>query len=399
MGVAVVLAGACQSSGNTKGTTAPTSAPTAALTASPSLTPATGPLLVYTKEVRQANAGSRRWPTLEVVTYDIGAKRQLASFEVGEVGEYPNNVIVVGNKLAANLEQRIVLYNLDGSDPRELRRAPAGGSIIGIGASRDGTKIALAEQTDPLCDPECRPYADITSVVFLDVVSGQELPVVPQSAPGFADFRGQAWVLTWRDDGEGVVVHGATYSEQPGGTATVLLDGSVRTHDLRGYVFLAPNGRYAAHGFDLPCMNVIGHGVSLRDLDAEVDLASVQDDGLVFGPAEWSPDSTQYLYSAYAARPSTSGGLCPESAEGPLQWHLLHVDGSPPSPVPDPQALRDRWYGDRRVEFRCDGRPVLYANCFDEQGIAQPVDIYIADTKVDSGLDVRIIGYIQGSNM
>jgi hypothetical protein len=355
---------------------------------------------VYTKEVRQANAGSRRWPTLEVVTYDIGAKRQLASFEVGKVGEYPTDVIIVGNKLAANLEQSIVLYNIDGSSPRELRAAPPGDSIIGVGASRDGTKLALAEQTDPLCDPQCRPYAHITSVVFLDVVSGQELLVVPQSAPGFAGFRGQAWVLTWRDDGKGVVVRGATYSEQPGGTATVLLDGSVRSHDLRGSEFVAPNGRYAAHGFDLPCMNVIGHGVSLRDLDAEVDLASVHEDGLVFGPGEWSPDSTGYLYSTYATQPSAYQTPClGEYVQGSFQWHLLHVDGSPPSPVPDPEALRDQWYGAARPKLRCGDRVVLYPSCTDERGVDHALDLYFGDTRVDSGMDIRVLGYIQEPGM
>jgi len=327
MGTTLVVAAACHSSGDAQPSTGlstrqavaitavPTAAPTpvhaaspaAAPTASPGVSaspaPRTGPLLVYTKEVRMIMAGGRGWPTLEVATYDVGAKRQLASFEVGKVGEYVLDVIVVGNKAAANLQERIILYDLDGSNPRELRRAPAGGSIVGVGASRDGTMLALAEYTDPLCNPQCRPYADITSVVFLDVASGRELLVVPQSTPGFAGFRGQAAVITWRGDGRGVVVEGYTYSEAPGGTATVLLDGTVLTHDLGDY------------------------------------------------------------------------------------------------PVPAPEPLRDWWYGDRGVKILCNGAVVpppytSYMYC-PGGGINQPVDLYVADTKVDSGMDIRILGYIQ----
>ena len=337
---------------------------------------------------------SRAWPTLAIATYDVSAKRQVASFEIGDVGEYPIDVIIVGNKLAVNLEQRIVLYNLDGSDPRELRKALPGGSIIGVGASRDGTKLALAEQTGPLCDPECRPYADVTSVVFLDVASGQELLVVPQSAPGFAEFRGQAWVFTWRDDGKGVVVHGATYSEQPGGTATVLLDGSVRTHEVDGYV--SPNGRYTAiGGYITDCPLETEHEIALRALDTGGLLSSVHDDSVNFQLQEWSPDGTELLYQTYLVRANPNGSRCKIVDETTVRWYVLRTDGSPPSPVPDPEALRDQWYGAARPKLLCGDHVVLYPHCSDERGIAQPVDIYIADTKVDSGMDIQILGYIQ----
>lgn len=426
-GTAIVLAGACCSSGGTEGTTAPvapptvvsttgrtvvptgvptaapTPAPTAASVASPS-PPAADQLVVYTKQVRMTNAYLPRYPfeidTYDIVTYDVGADSRLSSFQVDKPPGPPSDITLVGDKIAVNLKQRVVLYNVDGSGASELRAAPPQGSILSVAASPDGTKLALAEQTGPLCDPKCRPYAQITSLVFLDVASGQELLVMPQSSPAFATFRGQADGLTWRDDGSGIVVQGSTASESPGGTATVLLDGWMRTHDLRGSDFVAPNGRYAAHGFDLGCENVSGHGVSLRDLDSEVDLASVHDDSLVFEPGEWSPDSTGYLYSTYATQPSASQPPClQEYVQGSFQWHLLRIDGSPPLPVPDPEALRDQWYGAARPRLLCGDRVVLYPYCTDERGATQAVDLYFGDTKVDSGTDIQILGYVQQPNM
>lgn len=399
MGVAFVLAAACQGSGGTGGT----SPPTAVLSAIPSPHAAPGPSLVYTKRVGLTDASGRRWPTLEVVTYDVGAKRELASFEVGKVGEYPVDVILAGDKVIVNLEQRIVLYNTDGSSRRELRTAPPGGHVIGIGASPDGSKLALAEQVARKCEPRCPPYADITSVAFLDVASGQELRAVPQSAPGFAGFRGQAAVFTWRDDGTGAVVQGYTYSEAPSGTATVLLNGTVLTHEIGDYPLVSPNGRYAAvRGPTTICSlssPIEQHEVSVRELESGGLLSSVHDDTLNLQWQEWSPDGTQLLYQTYSLRPDPGGSPCKLQDENTVRWYVLRVDGSPPSPVDDLEVLRDRWYGDRRVKFLCDDRFVLYPYCPDERGIGQAVDLYVGDTKVDSGMDIRIIGFIEEAGM
>jgi len=378
--VALALAG-CGGSG--KG-----ASPSAAATAS-----WTGPLLVYTKQVRETETTDRLWPAIEVVTYDIGAKRKVASFEIGGVGEYPSEVVTAGNKIVANLEQRAVMYDIDGSSPRVLREAAPGGYVIGIGASADGTKLAL---TEARAGAQGGDWVTGTDIVVLDIASGEEILTVQQSAPGFAGFIGQAGTITWRDDGSGFVVQGYTYSEYPGGTSTVMLDGSVRTHALQDWVLAAPDGRYVEHGARAPVCESIGKSeIVLRDLDSEADLASVQGEGSILVPREWSPDSKELLYSAYAALPADGREWCslrPDPASE--SWYILRVDGSPPEPVSDVRAVYQRWYGDQHVRFRCLGEFRRDRWCSDEQGRMQPVEVWVGDTMVGSGVEVEVVGFI-----
>ena len=99
----------------------------------------------------------------------------------------------------------------------------------------------------------------------------------------------------------------------------------------------------------------------------------------------------------YGSRPSWSRRCCwwgpRERRPGPRRY-LLRVDGSPPGPVSDVRIVYERWYGDRYFEFRCFGEVRRDEWCLDEEGVRQPVDIYVGDTWVDSGMDARVIGFV-----
>lgn len=367
-------------------------APTAAPSVRPSPSAAMGSFLVYTREVRSTEGPSRRWPTWEVVTYDLDAKRELASFEIGTEGEYPHQVVIAGDKLIANLEWRVVQYDIDGSNPRVLRQVPEGGEIFWVAVSPDATTLALTEAPKNIFQPD-----SIFSVAFLDIASGEELLAVTQTREAFAGFGGHVGTITWREDGSGVAIYGWVHAGRPGGTATVLLDGTVTVHHLTGWPCISQNGLYAWHGPTastcMPECFPLNDELILRDLTSDTDILSLSESGLILHPHEWSPDGTEALYATYSTMPSEEQPDCFEHDPSTARWFLLHLDGLQTEPV-DRETVLDRWYGDHRVRFRCLGEPVDYGTCTTERGDETDVEIYVGDTKVGTGRDVCITGFI-----
>ena len=117
------------------------SRPTAAAPETAAAAPA-GDLLVYTREKRIESTGGRSFAVLEVVTYDIAREREASAFEVGGINAYPQQIVLAGRKIVANLESNIVSYDLDGAKAAVLRQAVPEGHFIGIAASDDGTMVA-----------------------------------------------------------------------------------------------------------------------------------------------------------------------------------------------------------------------------------------------------------------
>ncbi len=364
---------------------------------------AVGPLLVYTREVRDSDRVGRSWPTLEVVTYDLGAGAEVASFEVGGMGSFPKQVLLAGRELVVGLAHTLNAYALNGALMRTLREAwPDGmdkyGRLSGMAVSPDGTKLAISE----------RPVGEDRfdrQIVFLDVATGDELLVVPSDHEGFEGISDLIEPSVWRDDGLGVVVRVITSMEGGARLATVMLDGTVRLHETTGFAYPAPSGRRAAHGpGSLGCMFISGHTVTLTDLDTGAVLAAVEDETLSFLPWEWSPDSTELLYQA---RPFPSDPEEVEACEWPSaepQWFLLDIDGGAPQPINDPLEARARWYGERSVTFTCLGvqQPGWYGrftltlrppdDCL--QGSEPPAEIIAGGEAIGSGRALRVLGFI-----
>lgn len=397
----LVLVAACGAASKQAASTAmPASA-----TAGPVETRSTGAELVYAAY----SVASQGLVERNVIAYDLASGRQLSSFEVGTEEDQALQVVLAGRRVVANLTHRIVSYALDGSDPRELRRAPDGGYFIGIGASLDGTKLALTEQEADLCattpDPTtgvkmCRSYADFTSVAVIDPGDGHELMHVPQSDSRLSGYAGQLALISWRADGRGFAVSGYTYSEAPGGLATVMLDGSVRLDAEATYGRLAPNAHYLARGeFSYICGlggAVEQHELSIRNLDGGRMLVSLQDAVLNFGPMEWSPDSAEYLYRTY--RLNDDGKGCKVEDPSSIAWHTVRMDGSPPADEADPYSVRRRWYGDRVIEFRCEGQPALTYWCVSTSpsppGGYVPSDVYVGGRLIGSAEQFELLGFL-----
>lgn len=375
-----------------------------AIVAAPTTGPRTaGPLIVYAK---QNPAGGGDPSARTIVAYDLGARREAASFNVAGVSQIPR---LASRRIIVNLSRSIMSYAFDGSDGRELRRAPDDDHIIGIGVSPDETKVAVTEQRGEPCGPPdpatgtgtCRGYRAVTFIVVIDAADGRELLTVPQSDPRFAGYLGQAAVITWRDDGRGFVVEAYTYSEYYGGLATIMLDGSVTTHSFRAWPHLSPNGRYIADGPIAVCdlsSAIELHELVISDLDSGRTLATVNDPKLSLSLQDWAPDSSQFLYSTHALKPKPDATGCKTEDKTTETWQTLRVDGSPPALEQDPFSVRRRWYGERVVEYLCNGEPALTAWCVSDSpsppGGYVPLDTYVGRKLIDRALDFGLIGFL-----
>jgi hypothetical protein len=363
------------------------------------VTTAPGDLLVYSHQVREESGTSRVFPVLEVVTFDLGTMREVSAFEVGGANAYPLQIVLAGDRIVANLEQRIVSYSLNGSDERTIAEATGGGNFIGIGASRDGTMLAYTEQIAPYPSAQgpdgeyISPYPGVTEIAVLSLDDGAVLMRISQSDARFAGYVGQAALITWRDDNQGLAVSGYTYSEAPGGLATVLLDGTVRVHDISGYAFLSPNGRLigddSAEWCDLgsPREN---HDLRIVDLDTEEALAKTHDDALTLQSREWSPDGAELLFERYRLT-GVAGAECPQRA-GDSEWLILSARGDAPETVADPYAARDRWY-EHPLTYTCDGERQVDPYCAGENGAGAPIAVSVDGSPVAEVLEFRLIGF------
>jgi hypothetical protein len=361
---------------------------------------AEGDLLVYSHQIGEESGASRVFPVLEVVIYDIGAKRGVSAFRVGGANAYPLQIVFAGDRVVVNLETRIVAYALDGSDETVLRQAATGGSFIGIGASPDSTKLAYTEQTGPYGSAQgpdgeyISPYPAVTEIAVVSLDDGAELVRIPQSDPGFEGYVGQAALVNWRHDNRGFTVSGYTYSEAPGGLATVMLDGSVRVHDISGYAFASPNGRLIADDSAQWCdlgSPPENHDLRIVDLDTGEALGEFRDEVKTLQWKEWSPDGTELLFERYGLVDVT-GHSCPQRGEE-SEWMILGSDGGTAEAIAGPSAARERWYEDP-LTYTCEGEAQVDPYCIDETGQLAPVAVAVNGEPVAEVSEFRLVGFI-----
>jgi hypothetical protein len=379
-------------------------------------------LLLYRERIGERSTENRTTPIWRIVLYDLAAGRELWSFDVGDdddvgdvLDDVPAQAMFGGERIAVNLERRVVLYSLDGRQERELYRVEEEDAhVIGVTISPDGGKVAMTAQTVALCPPrlpgadtsQCREFSDITQILVFDAETGRELLRVPQSNAGFDGFVGQAYPVGWRDDGEAFIVGGHTYSEQPGGRAEVALDGTVETRNVPEGGTLSPTGRHAwttpgAWYCDLrPALT--SHVLQIVELETGGTLTRVQYPGLNVAPYEWSPGGRELLYSTYRLVTDTSPEATPDSClvedDASRQWYVLSVEGAAVQQVADAAEARRAWYGDRLIEYRCNGEIVRVPvgrdpYCIADNGAQAAFDVLHGGTVITPAADFAVIGY------
>jgi DNA-binding CsgD family transcriptional regulator len=341
-----------------------------------------------------------RWT---VTVYDSATRRVVHQFDIGDgVDDQPVQVVAAGDKLVANLSDRIVRYDLDGSNATDLLRVTAPGNefssprVIGIAASPDGTKIALAEQTETQCPSPvagteatpaiCSDYGQITRAAVIDTRDARRVLEVPQSDPRLKTYMGQLAQPAWRADGRSFTVAAYTYSEGRGSTALFTLAGGVRVLDTTNLLTISPGGTYTARGASTGTCGLGGvndqHEIRIERLDDDTVVAQVTDAGHSISARDWAPDGSSLLYRSVTLvdNPATPGCMGEDAASE--RWYLLPTDGSPPQPVAGIEAARQSWYGAHTVTYRCGTAPATEAWCQNPNGTMGTTAIYVGGAHV-----------------
>lgn len=401
--VCAVLLAVAACGGASKQAPTPLASPTVAALPTPASTPATeqpsppptptpsqqpsGRLFVYTREVRIEQADGRRWPTREVVTYDIDQGQELWAFEYGGLNDYPVGAELAGRKLVIATEPRVVVASLDGRSTRALLEAGEGKAVRDVAVSPNGALAAIAVMAVswPSRDADLRLF---------DVGTGVERLVVPQDSR-FEGFRGRFRQLAWRDDGRGVLVMGATGSEAPGGLATVFLDGTVRVEQVDGYGNVSPTGRMRAGAVgNVGCMAIAADELVIRDLDSGKETFRISAEGKVYSPLEWAPDGSAFVYIEHQW-----DGNCESLSFREPSLFQVSADGGTATPVVDLGALHELWYGPALVTADCDrgNEPVL--NRWLDQTLCcyswnLTATLRLAGEDVGKALHAEVVGFV-----
>ncbi len=403
-GAVLATTAACDS--NPPQDTPPGRSPVATTSVEPSPSPSAtatpgpvGPFFVYTRETGVTLQASRGWPAREAVVFDLGTRREVTAFEYSGVGRYPVAVELAGSTLIIATEVAITQTTLDGTPLRVLRPSTPAVHYGEVAVSPDQHTLAFIEYRG---GPESPEILRETFVVFLDLATGKELGAVSERDPQLTGIRSQPWKLAWRDDGRGVVVHGATHTERPGDTLTIFLDGRAILHrgaDI-GFANPSPTGRAIAveSGRRFGCMFIAGSRISITDLDTGRELALVEDSAAALTPWEWSPDSQEFLYQARTAGPEDD---CDWTMSPGTLWSLK-LDGSPPQLAGDLDAIHRRWYGDRIPAMECTPpttRPQPLRSRLMDTRLAcdrpdAPGRLFVGGIEVGMVTDVEIVGFL-----
>ncbi len=383
---------------------------------------AIGPLVVYERLADRQELTERGEnyimtgvvrTAIEVVTYDLGAEEEVASFVVASRNQ--PRIDLAGRRVLVNFGETLWSFALDGSGGSEL--IVVDGYIERLHVSQDGSRIALNH-----CEEFCG-HGDPNDIVVLDVESGNVVLTYDAStAPdGFVGVLGPD---RWMPDGSALVLAGWTYTDAPGGIARLTLDGDLeiiehqrdynRDIDYRG---VRPS--IVHEGGNRGCAIAGYNGVArivLRDPLTNEVMNQIEDEWPVFGWGERSPDGQEVLLSrhqltaelAEAIMDGYADGGCParavaeQSWQKPREWLVLPVDGSAPFMVADRGEAYARWLGDRVVSFVCGDEEAtagslsaLRPESFDRQECYQEeIEIRIGGWSVGAGRQPDILGFI-----
>lgn len=193
------------------------------------------------------------------------------------------------------------------------------------------------------------------ALTFVDIATGKVVSSLQRTDPSLADFGGYFSHVGWLSDDSGVLVRGGAGKEGWLNSATVLLNGSVKLHQMDGFQWYAPGMRSVAitHDF-IEGLCAAGHELVVRDLVTEKLLRTIADPAKGFLPVEWSPDGSELLFASWTTQ---QGGPC-GTGTGPLTYSLLPIAGLAVTPVTDLAALRASWSSLYSVSLDCPAASV-----------------------------------------
>jgi hypothetical protein len=363
--------------------------------------------VVYRQTVGYAETAERRTPVWRLAAWDIDKGREFASFEVGGGGAVPQRASLAGASIAVSYEDRVVLYSLDGRSERELYRPPAGGAIIDAQLSPDGGSVAAIEYArDPCPAPvppassrTCGDPRDVTRVFALNAESRAETLSISARDPAFDGLVGAPSNLTWRDDGASFLIWVSVPSERPANIVSARLDGTLAQHPYPVYgIYVSPGGRHAVDDDWEACdlsLATERHAVDLVRLEDGAVLNSVHEPELNIALEEWSPDGDELLVRVAALTPSPQSPGCFVEDAPTARWRVISASGEPPRDVRGAEEARRAWYGERLIEYRCNGEFVAEPFCAANGSSEGTFDVVSQGRVITTGRyqEFEIIGY------
>jgi hypothetical protein len=286
-----------------------------------------------------------------VHVFDTATTMDTESFNFGSGDDHPVTAGLSGIGVVTATQREVAYQSPDGSNRHVVATLAEGSRFNDMAVSSDGRMVAVISGTEGGNDG---------ALAFIDIASNTTLLSIARTDPKFAAFGGYFFQVGWLGDGGGVLVMGGAGKEGFLNSATVLLDGSVRVHDMDGYQWYAPSRHAVAithqqvSGF---C--AAGHELVLRDLDTEKVTNSVADPGKLFLPVQWAPDGSDVLFASW----STPAADCQRQGDR-ISYSLLPTKGGPAQPVSDLVALRRAWGLVYTVALDCPSEPnaVAFAN-------------------------------------
>jgi hypothetical protein len=170
---------------------------------------AVGPLVIYAREDQY----------IEIVTFDLGARREVALFRAPRV--LRPQFKIAGSAILVRFSDSLWSYGFDGSGGRELLKVPEGHSLERFVPNPAGSLVAVNHRDGIGFDRE-------NVLKLIEVESGDVLLDLVQSTIFEADeYVGVAGPDRWNEGGTLMSLRGFTYSESPGGSGTLSVDGDV----------------------------------------------------------------------------------------------------------------------------------------------------------------------------
>ena len=359
--------------------------------------------VIFTTLAAGAQPGQHiRWT---VTVYDAAAKRVAHQFDIGDgVSDQPAQVVAAGDKLVANLSDRIVRYDLDGSNATEIWRSDGDGTwAFGLAASPDGKRVAYsthtpngcerAQQTPPPLTDGCQvSFVEGTAFHVRSVATSADQFSMLQTDPQLADLRGYGEVVRWRADDAGIVVSGQTQSDAPGGIATIMFDGTATVTSDGEFFPVSPSGltHLSSDVYTCSGLDIARHRIAIQTYDHEIARAVEPEMDIV--PVEWSPDGRALLYYTVPMDPAATNDACGRD-QNAKEWRILSTGGV--LDVADADAARRLWYSNRAVAYRCQGEATPWPSCV-VGGSYGSVDVFVDGVKVATaqGQGFRIVQQI-----
>ena len=319
---------------------------------------ATDPLVVYADEVGSTLSNGRKWPVVEVVSYNLRTGRIAGLFRVGEVGEfaYPARVMLAGRKVVMNLEKRLVVANLDGSGMRTLFAAPEGGVLTTFAISPDKSMVAVGAEGADLRDKS------LSFLVFVDFRTGTVVKRIEQPALAAAGLRGSPGVSSWLSSTKAIRVSGITHTDGAGGSTVIAgLDGTARAAQPQDEQVNASAFKSSSEPSDFvfACsLGTLPRRVAFIEPSSGRVVGLIAPEGRVVLTQRWSPDASTLLFHTLpiVSEPTKPGGECFQD-ESPPAWKKWSASGI--HDVPDLRALLQQWDGPRFIDLICKGAPIV----------------------------------------